>query len=288
MKATYRVITKQIEIDSSEDIIRIVPFGDVHKFTESHDRDRWNRFLRGERELNDPNSYYIGMGDYIDFASTKERDILNSPGLHENTKKDLHQLAEERNRSFAKDLSFMGDNLIGIIDGNHNWIFGNGKTGGEDLAERLGTEWLGYLAHVTLKVRIKSRNKMVDIHLVACHGSKGGGKTKGNTINGIDELRAIFPVADLYIMAHDHQLALRPVSCLVPERALNGDTIIKQKNQILGRSGSFKKAFTPDSEGLEIKRLYAPANLGHVEFFIKIMRDRSVTDRAYLEISGRL
>lgn len=105
-------------------------------------------------------------------------------------------------------------------------------------------------------------------------------------INQVDDMKQIFPVADLYIMGHDHQRAARPVSVLVPMYDHNGSIYIKQMRQFLCRSGSFKKAYVPDTSSYEVGRLLRPADLGALQIEIGFHGDKTETDRVITDLKA--
>lgn len=268
--------------------IYLIPFGDVHRDTPSCDVDRWNWFREGCKKYPKETTWYLGMGDFNDFASSKEQRILSNPELHTETRKALDETIIRNNRRFANEIGFMRGRLIGLLDGNHNWLFRDGKTGSEDLAERMGTKCLGWLSHITLKIRIynslgtkryKGEGTDMVIVIIACHG-KAGGKLMGTSINQVDDLKKIFPIADFYIMGHDHQRFAVPSSVLIS--GANGSSI-KQKRQFSVRSGSFKKGYCEGVSGYEVGRLLRPSDLGAVVLPISIHRDKMTTDRLVLD-----
>lgn len=209
------------------------------------------------------------------FASTKEQQALHS-GVHADTIEDFDDIVKKRNRVMSAEMSFMKPNLLGLIDGNHNWTFKNGTTATEDLADRLGAEYLGWLCHYTLRIQFSygKSSKNINIYILACHG-KAGGKTAGASVNQLDDASRIFPMSDLIIMGHDHQRLARPIDILIPVTDTHtGEVHIKQKRQFLIRSGSFKKAYTVDTTGYEVGRLLRPADLGASFVEIGFHRDQ--------------
>jgi hypothetical protein len=276
MEAFYTNKQRTVEIDF-KDKIKIWCFGDIHRFTKSCDDERWKWFLKRAKDSQDDNTYYIGLGDYCDFASTKERKAILG-GLHEQTIDDFDLIVQKRNRVLAAEMSFMKGRVLGLIEGNHTWRFKTGRTSTEDLCDRLETEYLGWLTHFSLRVKFKNHSNAVYVYIVACHG-KSGGKTAGNTVNQVDDLRAIFPVADIYIEGHDHQRMARPMSVIIPSFArLTNEVKLKQKRQFLCRAGSFKKAYMPDSTSYEVGRLLKPADLGALLLNVSFHRDRNDGD----------
>lgn len=276
MKATYKILSNEIKVKGINDPITLWLFGDIHRDTRNCDVDRWKWFLKRAKEGMNDNTYFIGMGDYHDFASTREKRYLETDGIHESTRHMLDEVAEKHNRELAEEMSFMKGRLLGLVEGNHSWRFENGKTSTEDLAERLGTVDMGWLCHFTLIVHSGGHNINQAIHMVLCHG-KAGGKTAGITLNQVADLKPLFPIADIYAMGHDHQRGAWPSSCLIPVLGRNVWRI-KQKRQLLCRSGSFLKGYQDNSISYEIFRLYKPSDLGALKLTIGFHRDQTKGD----------
>ena len=211
----------------------------------------------------------MGLGDYHDLASAREQVHLNRNALHETTMESLDELVAKNNRKFAEEIKQMRGRLLGLVDGNHNWRFPNGITASEDLANRMGCEHLGWLAHITLTFKFGG-GKSQNVYIVACHG-RAGGKRIGTSINQVEDMKAIFPMADIYIMGHNHDRGAWPMDILYPT---NGGEI-KQKRQFLCRSGSFKKAYEDGKSAYEVGRLLRPADLGALKLNISFHRDQS-------------
>lgn len=269
---TYK--ERKIKLTNINDYFNIWFWGDVHRDAEACDVDRWKWFLKKAKSHELDRSYFLGMGDYHDFASASERKSLIKSGLHETTMQKLDYVVQRDMRKFAQEISFMRGKLLGLIEGNHTWVFMDGKYAIEDLAERLNTEYCGWLSYISLRVGVNRSNIMVDI--VACHG-KAGGKLMGTSINQVDDLTRIFPMADIYVMGHNHQRGALPKSILYNPGVKKSTTgsPIKQKRQFLVRSGAFLKSYTPGTGGYVHKALYQPSDLGAV--MLKVGFHREIT-----------
>jgi len=282
METLYTTVTKEISINKVSDKITLWFFGDVHRDSSSCDVERWKWFRTRAKSEIDENTYFIGMGDYHDFASATEQKALLHGKLHEETKRRFDESVQQDNRKMAEEIKFMRGRILGLIEGNHSWQFADSSTATEDLATRLDTECLGWLSHISLRVFIKSKKINLCLYIIACHG-KAGGKTFGNTINQVGDLKTIFPIADIYCMGHDHQRTAHPVSILVPYHHKNCEITIKQKRQFLCRSGSFKKGYQSGASSYEVGRLYRPSDLGALKMtigFHQVFNDnhRIITD----------
>lgn len=282
MNLIYTTHQAEIKLKNNNDQLIIWFFGDVHRDA-TCDVERWKKFIdRSGKE----DAYYIGMGDYHDFMSTSEKKKVEAMGLHETTMQTFDDMVEKQNRDFCGEIKHMRGRLLGLIEGNHHWQSGNGKSSTEDLADRMDTQYLGWLCHLSLRVRFQSRNDSLTLHFVLCHG-KAGGKTYGITLNQVADLKMIFPVADVYCMGHDHQRVADCISVLVPMCNNKGQVKIKQKEQLLCRSGSFKKSYEPGKAGYEAQKLLKPANLGALKVMINFNRIRKDdTDLIYPELSA--
>jgi hypothetical protein len=272
METIFTVHDYEIQMKSTE-VINLWFWGDLHSDTAAFDRDRWRWFLKKSKA--DPNPYYLGMGDYFDFASAKEQRKLLSAELHETTMQKFDKMTIKHSSDFAKEiLPVMGGRLIGIIGGNHSWRLHDGKMVEEDLAKRLKTKYLGYISLIKLTIRLTDRGSAGDqsILIMACHG-RPGGKLYGASINKIADMKLIFPMCDIYAMGDDHQRGVWPVTVLSWSR--ERPTRVRQHRQYFVRSGSFLKAYEPDVSSYVVGKLLKPADLGAVKINISFHRDRS-------------
>lgn len=272
MKTTglFRTAVKQIEVKSITEPIRIIPFGDVHWGSPGFSERHWREFISQSKRLK--NAYFLGMGDYCDFASTSERAALRQIDLHDATRELLETVAYKQLDDFRRSIAWMGDRLLGIIGGNHTYEFADGTTADEKLANLLGVPFLGVCTVIHLQLDTHGKRTAVDIF--AHHGRGGGGKTEGNSINQVADMRR-FLAADIYIEGHDHDFWTKPGKpLLVP--VLNhktGELEIKERVPLLARSGSFLKAYEPDTRSYIVDGIRPPCGLGTVEILIYLKRE---------------
>jgi hypothetical protein len=213
------------------------------------------------------------LGDPNEFASSSERAILSNPKLHDSTKKMMEKTARDDNNKFISEIMFMKGRMIGVIAGNHRWEFMDGTTSDQRIATALKSKFLGDLCCVRMVLTQDGRTVNVDV--VATHG-KAGGKTAGATINQMDELRRIFPAADLYLAGHDHKRGIWPESTLLIQNSgRRGKMMLKQKRQLLCRTGSFLLGYVDGEDSYVADRLLRPCELGTIKLEIKLKRDRS-------------
>jgi hypothetical protein len=280
----FKTHVHEIKIDKITDKINLWLFGDVHRDTSACDVDRWRWFLKQSKECENP--YYLGMGDYHDFASYKEGQKMQSIGLHDQTIEAINELVKKRNRAFAMEIKQMRNRLIGLIGGNHTWLE-DGITSDEDLANRMGCEYLGWVTLVSLRISFANSSSKKMVNIFACHGL-GGGRVLGSQVRKVEDLFQVIPSADIYAMGHDHSRGAWPQPRLYPVYGRDG-VRIKQQRQFFCRTGSFMKSYEEGNSGYAVSKLMKPADLGALRLDISFHRDRTnYEDTLITDIEARI
>lgn len=258
----FQTAFREIETKSAREPIRLIPFGDVHYGAPGFSEHHWKEFIRTYKDK--PNCYFLGMGDYCDFASTSERRALRCIDLHDATRELIETVASKQLTDFRRSISWMGDKLLGVIGGNHTFEFADGQTADEKLANLMGVPFLGVCAVIRLQILYQGARCSLDIF--AHHGRGGGGFTEGNSINQVAKLRG-FMQADIYIEGHDHDRWTKPGKPnLVPSmNCKTGKLEVKERPTMLVRSGSFLKAYEPGTRSYIVDTGRGPCQLGTVE-----------------------
>lgn len=270
---------------------RIYPLGDQHCSSRGHDAGRYRETLQECRR--DPDGHFFFMGDEHDLASFSERRSLRAGDLHEPTIHAFDMMALDKCREFVQQHEWMRGRILFMLQGNHHWVFESnsqedgikrGMTSTEWIADKLSAPWGGWLTYCRVQVinttsaKYEKRKHMGTIDIVASHG-KAGGKLVGTPYNQVEELRRIFPGADIYAMGHDHKRGALPDSSLVvASREVDGELVVKQRRQWMVRTGSYLKAYMPGSSDYVVGRLLKPSELGNVKFEVRPSRLRKGGD----------
>lgn len=280
-EAVFTTCYRRIVLPTLNTPWNLWPIGDVHHDSVNCDRGRFAEVLRAIKRTMTPHDLILYMGDENDKVAASEGAALRMTKLHGGTAEKFDEDAIRDAKEFFEAVEWTAPHTIGMIEGNHTWRFltsnpardhMQGDTTTAWLARRMKTRWLGYLSYIRVSVGCRNRNQFYTVDIVACHG-KAGGKLVGTAINQVDDLRAIFPAADIYIMGDNHQRGAWPVSNLFcgslgPAEALT----IKQKRQFLCRSGSFLRGFVENRPMYTVRRLLRPAELGHIRISIQHTR----------------
>lgn len=252
--------------------------------------DKWHEFLDWAREKSKTSKcLFLGMGDYQDLASFSERRALSQAlqQCHDNTVLTLDDLFIQRVDELADELSFMRDDLIGLIEGNHFGVLSkNNTTTTELLAEKLNTKYLGCSAFIRLSFQGHGTNKTC-LDIWAHHG-RGASRLTGGSLNTVEQMVMIAD-ADIYLMGHDHRkgVALRNKLVLTG----NNPAKIANKKILMARTGSFLKGYVPGEPSYIAHAQLTPTDLGvvKIELTPKRERDRKAgEDRFFVDIHASL
>lgn len=253
------------------DRFTFIPFGDVHRDSSQFADSEWKDFLSHAKKAK--NALFLGMGDYTDGCSTSERMIIGNPALHESTKDTLDKVYKGVTQTLANELAFMKGRLIGMIGGNHYFAFQDGNTSDHLLCSKLSTKFLGVCSLIRLTFLDKARKKSVVLDIMAHHG-RGGGSLAGSSFNTVEKMASVME-ADIYLMGHDHGRGCIPARPRLRLTQGGGALSVKERTPILGRTGSFLKAYEPGMVSYNVDACRAPSSLGHIEFSLEIQRDRT-------------
>lgn len=241
-----------------------------------HDKDRWKATCAWGRKK--PRCYFLGMGDYLDLASTSERLILGNPALHESTKKTLEQLYLDQVKGFCKDIEFMRGRLIGICGGNHYGMFPNGTTTDQKIAELMGCKYLGVssLMRVTMR-QVGTKHRWAQSVDIMIHHGRGTGRTVGGSINAVVKLADVAE-ADIYLMGDNHAKEIAHRDKLRLGHGGNSRIRLRHRKRVFARTGSYLKGYEEDCESYIVDGAMPPSELGSIKLELTPRRDMTGGD----------
>lgn len=215
------------------DQVTICPIGD---FQWSGDggptaQDTLHRHIDKCLELD---AWFIGMGDYTDFASPSNRARLASSQIYDTAQEVLEDASNNLvSEVFTRFLAPTKDRWIGLLEGHHFYEFG-GRTSDMLLADMLGTRSLGTSCYVHLEP--------CDVTIWAHHGC-GGGMLPGAPLNKLYHIAAGIAGADVYLMGHTTKAPAVPISRIAPVWGPQPDLI--HRTIRLVNTGGFSRSNIP-------------------------------------------
>ena len=230
--------------------------------------EKWKEFLDWAKKKK--RCLFLGMGDYVDLASTSERDLLHNKKLHESTLTTLDQIYKKHADKFVKEISFMNGNLIGLIEGNHYADLGNGTTTTQRMCDAMNTKYLGCMSVIRLSFRYQRNKTSVDI--VAHHG-RGAGRLLGGSLNGVQSM-AQSVHGNIYLQGDDHRKLVGMTTKMEINSDKEGGITLRHKKQIFLRTGSFLDSHKDGHASYVVDANMNPTDLGVVKIELTPKRER--------------
>ncbi|MFQ6076860.1 MAG: hypothetical protein ACE5Z5_12150 [Candidatus Bathyarchaeia archaeon] len=271
-----RVVKRVVEYESRRELpFILVPVGDIHLGHINVEKKTLGRVLRFIEET--PNCLWLGMGDYADAITIKDyRYNPDSVDREFETPQAQYREVERLFRPIAQK-------CLGLLDGNHDYKLWRKYQHNyvDDLAYHLGVTYLTMDAYIRLVFSRKSgkRAKKNQLNIYAHHGWTGA-RTSGAKINRIEDLAKIFPLCNLYLMGHMHDIGpSQPRVRLSVDRGLN---VVDHEERFI-QTGSFLRGYVDGTMGYVEEKTYMPAALGSPKISIWIDDTRPGTFRYSME-----
>ena len=227
--------------------LTIVPFGDLHFGHRNCDL----KMVKNVIKFIDKNKcYWVGGGDYGDAIIPDDRRFdYRTINEEYKTPQLQYNKIEELFKPIAKK-------CLGLLDGNHDILHWKQHAHNyvEELANRLGVPYLTIDAYL----RFYFPKYDTNFNLYTHHGWTGA-RTKGGKIARIYDLEQIFPMCNMYLMFHIHDLGIvdKKANLFVDD---NLDVCDKTSLYVLG--GSFLRGYVKDQVSYVEERTYRPTVLG--------------------------
>lgn len=211
-----RLINRTFE----EDEILLIPLGDIHIGSSECDEKLLKETLEWIEKK--PNTYMVGMGDYMENAT---RDSVSD--IYSQTTPPMEQMYKLRDMLLP--LAKKGK-ILGLLRGNHE-IRTYKAMGFEPtvmLCDLLDVPYMGDAQFI--KLRVGKQN----YHIYAIHGASSAW-TSGGKLNSLMRMAQVAD-ADIYLMGHVHELASHSRPML---RIDNRNKTIVQRKQYFVLTGHF-------------------------------------------------
>lgn len=248
-----------IDLPNVEDCIYLIPISDTHIGDPLFNRKKLEGYLKWVAER--PNAYILLLGDIL---NTMLRDSVGDIYREEFSVVEACQMVWEI-------FEPVKNRVLCWIEGNHELRVHKQIKGylGELVCSRFN--WKFFPDCAFLKIRCgKGRNgKPVVYTIYAVHGW-GGGRTAGAKVNKLEQLGNIC-LADIYLMAHHHQVCFSQDIYYVPDSRNNR---VSEMKRTFVSSGCFlnygdygmRRGFRPAKLGSPRLRLDATRKDCHVSF----------------------
>lgn len=228
--------------------VEVVGLGDLHLGNTNCDK---NKILNVIKYIQTHNCLWIGGGDYGDAITPKDKRFdWRSIDLEYKSPSDQYRQVRQWFHPIRRK-------CLGLLDGNHDikhWKE-HSENYVKNMAEDLGVPYLTIDAYIRLTFP-EFKNSNYDIY--AHHGWTGA-RTKGGKITRVYDLAAVFPMIDLYIMFHMHDLGLADEQ---PNLYVDEELEIRDRIARYVFGGSFLKGYVKGAISYVEEKTYRPSVLG--------------------------
>ena len=259
----------------------IVPIGDIQFGPDACDVERFKRHIAWAAAQ--PNAYFIGMGDYVDFGSPSNRAtlraLIDKGELYDVVEDVVDNAAQEALEQLQEILAPTKGRWLGLLEGHHFWQFSSGGTSDTKLCEFLDAPFLGTCAFVRVGfARDRKEGHYETPHFtIWAHHGRGSGITQAAPLTKLERIVQAFD-ADVYLIGHHHKKAAAKMQRIVPVwgRRDTAGHRLSHKNLIIASTGGFLRGYMAGSKRGGIPRgnyveagMMTPVALGGVVIYAR-------------------
>lgn len=252
------MIFHRINVEGPLTRVTICPLGDI----------QWN----GEKEslafgplqrhiqlcLTMPNPIFLGMGDYIDFASPSNRAKLAGAQLYAGPRRVIdqavHRLVDEAYHDILKPTKGMWG---GLVSGHHLYPLQSGGNSDTKLCEYLEAPYLGFGGAIvqvqfSSPARLKRRPEHINIWM---HHGEGAGIKVTSALAKLENISVAYEDVDVFLMGHQTKKSTAPILRLRPEFEGMAGFRFTNRDVYLVTTGGWEKGYLPGTP----KNLVSPS-----------------------------
>jgi hypothetical protein len=206
--------------------------------------------------LSQPNPLFVGMGDYIDFASPSNREALAQARTYDTAKKVIagatNALVDD---VFEKVLKPTAGRWLGLVEGHHHFRTKEGEHSDAYLARKLRTRFLEEMGVVNLKF-----GRAGSLNIVVFHG-------EGQSVFPWGPLVKLYRIAPnfnaaLFLMGHQTKKAVGEFDFIDAEFPEDAKPYLAHKTRHLVGTGGWGKGYIDGRPTYVSRNLYNPVALG--------------------------
>ena len=260
----YRVI--EINAKYNKDI-HLIFLGDEHFNSPNFAEKKWTTDMEELKELCRKQSvYFVKTGDTFESLSTSERKHFFNGEFHESTTTRWEQEYAREIKNYVKQVEFLKGRTLAVFGGNHYFKFYNGTTSDMALASELNAPYIGCSGYLILVLKIDTVHTQTV--KVFCHHGRGSGRRAGSTFNSLEDAASYFHDADIVVMGHDHKAGAMHLPAVECNKGQGNFYKIIELTRIIGRSGSYLKAYEPGVPSYAVDAMMRPSTLGYLHVIV--------------------
>lgn len=241
-----------IKIHLPEAQLKLAPIGDIQYGAKGCDTEKLQQHMAYGKKHG---WRFLGMGDYIDFASPSNRSKLLVAELYDTAKEVIDGAAMRLTDEVRELLKGSEGRWLGMLEGHHFHEFSDGSTTDHYLAQLLKASFFG----TTGLIHVYLADCPAPLRIWCTHGF-GSSVTTAGKMTHMERAGFDFD-ADIYLEGHIHRKFGIPLDCLsavdVPPRHEVSKPIVAEgaepirivsRTKLLGFTGSFLRGWVQGGE----------------------------------------
>ena len=230
------LVAHKLQVPKGTEEIVIAPLGDI-QWAGHKDHIAYSALQEYIAEAVERKAWFIGMGDYVDFASPSYRMRLANANLYDTAQQVIDDKARALcDELYAEVLTPTAGRWLGMLEGHHWTHLLTGETTDQYLCQKLRAPFLGTSAYVGLV--FPTHNGPRTVTLWAHHGAGGGQKVHAPILK-LENLACSWE-ADLMLVAHMTKRATGVIQRCYPVWSGRHPTIRYREIHLVGCGGWMK------------------------------------------------
>lgn len=253
--------------------VTICPLGDIQWAGRKSDVAFDHLQAHISRCLKHPNPLFVGMGDYIDFASPSNREAFRTSRLYDTARRVIDDKALDLTvEAYKLILEPTKGKWLGLLSGHHYFPLQTGGNTDMKLAEMLDAPYLGNCA--LIQIMFREPTHRFPLRVWAHHGCGGSVFPHGPLV----KLYRVAPHwdADVFLMGHQPKKAVGEFDYIEPIFPSRGEPRLAHRTRHLVGTGGWAKGYQEgDKEGTYVEKgMMGPVSLGQPLVHVRPSRRR--------------
>ena len=252
------MIFHSVDVKGCTTEVTLCPIGDIQ--WNGDENEVWLSGLKSHLKtcLESPHPLFIGMGDYIDFASPSNRARIIGSQLYKGPRDAFQRQAKTLVREVRDLLAGTKGKWIGLLSGHHLWEFDSDTDGRNSdimLARLLDAPYLGFGGAVCrIRFLNNGRRNHRDVWIWAHHGC-GGGQKSYSPLTKLETVASSYEGIDIFLMGHHTKKAHVPMQKMSPVIKWDGTMQFSHRDVHLVGTGGWSKGYMEST----VKRVEEPS-----------------------------
>ena len=187
---------------------------------------------------------FIGMGDYIDFASPSNRARLRAANLYDTASDVIDDKALDLTQEIYKlALEPTKGKWLGLVEGHHLHELKDGMTTDMCLCEKLDAQFFGTTGLINIQFQRAGQGHQQIGYTIWAHHGAGNGQTGYYPLNRLEKVSANWEQVDCFAMGHTTKSAHEFTQKIYPRWMIRGGPDLADRKVILIGAGGYSKHY---------------------------------------------